>query len=454
MAGTGHSARRRGKQRRSLKGKRVAARLHKLADWLEFQQQQHPQAIALGLDRVREVAARLELGKPAPLVLTVAGTNGKGSCVAILRSVLSAAGLRTGAYTSPHLLDYRERIQLPEGLVSEAQLVDAFEHIEHARGVLPLTFFEYGTLAALWVFAQKQLDAVILEVGLGGRLDAVNIVDADAVLLTTVDLDHQQYLGATRELIGFEKAGVLRAGQVALYADQPPVASVLRHAADIHCELLRPGPDYQYWREAGSWRLRIGDQCWSWPWPSGLVAPVQIHNLAACVSLLHGLRDRWPWSAAAVASGLQRAQIPARLQLLAEQPQLWLDIAHNPQAAASLRQWLLIESRHPTVAVFAALADKDVGGVIAAVQEGIDHWILLGLDAQTPRGLSAEALAALVPSTLHAETAVTIDLALKRARELAGGQGRVLVFGSFYLAALLLAELAIEPFMSIARESK
>lgn len=434
----------------------MASRLPSLAAWLEFQQRQHPQSIALGLERVREVAARLGLGRPAPLVITVAGTNGKGSCVAILRSILAAGGLRVGAYTSPHLRDYRERIRLPEGLVSEAALIEAFERIELARGELPLTFFEYGTLAALYVFTAARLDAVVLEVGLGGRLDAVNIVDADAVLLTTVDLDHQQYLGNTRAQIGFEKAGVLRGGQVAVYADQPPVDSLLRHAAHIGCRLRRPGPDYQYWREGASWRLNLDAQSWTWPWPAGLAAPVQIHNLAACVCLLHGLRERWPWSPAVVSAGLLQARNPARLQLLGESPQLWLDIAHNPQAAASLRQWLATQPPRPTVAVFAALGDKDVAGVIAELKGVVDHWVLLGLDTETPRGLSANALAALLPATLRAQTATRIGAALARARELAGAQGRILVFGSFFLAALLLAELEtdVEAFMSIARESK
>lgn len=415
-----------------------------MAQWLDYQQRINPASIALGLERVREVALRLgaALLKPAPLVIVVAGTNGKGSSVAILRAVLTACGLRVGSYTSPHLLDYNERIQLPDGQVSDAQLVDWFERIEQARGQVPLTFFEFGTLAALGVFSVAGLDAVVLEVGLGGRLDAVNLVDADAALITTIDLDHQDWLGPDRASIGREKAGVLRAGQTAVYADPDPVPSVVAEAQRLGTRLLRPALDYRFWREGGEWHLATAAGQWRLPWPEVLLAPTQIHNLAACVALLLSLAARIPVSAPALSEGLRRVAIRGRLQVLERHPELVLDIAHNPQAARSLAQWLAQAPPLPTVAVFGALSDKDVSGIVAALATVVRSWVLVGLDGETPRGLAAHDLAARLPEGVAYAIAADVPTALALARTQAGSQGRVLAFGSFFLAASVLRATA------------
>lgn len=411
-----------------------------LPQWLEYQQGLHPATISLGLERVRAVALRLapELLRPAPLVIVVAGTNGKGSAVAILRALLTAAGLRVGCYTSPHLLAYNERIVLPEGEVADATLIDCFERIEAARGDTPLTFFEFGTLAALGVFGAAGLDAVILEVGLGGRLDAVNLVDADAALITTIDLDHQDWLGPARESIGREKAGVLRAGQLAVYADARPVRSVLDTARQIGTRLCLPGRDYQFWRETPDWLLHMADGTLRLPWPAALQAPAQIHNLAACVALLRTLAPRWPVSNDALRQGLAQVQLRGRLQVLAQQPELVLDIAHNPQAARSLAQWLAQAPRKRTVALLGALADKDVAGIVAPLIGSISEWVVVGLEHETPRGLPAAELVKRLPMAVDHHIAANLTAGLAHARDWAGREGRVLAFGSFYLAAAVL----------------
>lgn len=411
-----------------------------LPQWLEYQQGLHPATIALGLERVRAVAQRLapDLLRPAPLVIVVAGTNGKGSAVAILRAILTAAGLRVGCYTSPHLLTYNERIVLPEGEVADATLIDWFERIEAARADIPLTFFEFGTLTALGVFGAARLDAVILEVGLGGRLDAVNLVDADAALITTIDLDHQDWLGPDRDSIGREKAGVLRPAQLAVYADARPVRSVLDSARQIGTQLLLPARDYRFWREGRDWLLHMADGTLRLPWPDVLRAPAQIHNLAACVALLRALAPRWPLSIQAFKQGLAQVRIRGRLQVLAQQPELVLDIAHNPQAALSLAQWLAQAPDKPTVALLGALADKDIAGIVAPLLGSICEWVVVGLDQETPRGLSAAALVKRLPQAVAHRVAANVIEGLALARARAGSEGRVLAFGSFYLAAGVL----------------
>lgn len=408
-----------------------------LDQWLVYQQSVHPRSVELGLQRVREVAQRLQIGRIAPRVVIVAGTNGKGSSVAILAAIQRAAGRRVGCYTSPHLLEYRERIQLPEGLVSEAALLEAFERIEAARQEISLSFFEYGTLAALLCMAQARLDVAILEVGLGGRLDAVNLVDADAALITTIGLDHQEWLGRDLDAIGAEKAGVLRQGQHAVYADQPPVRSVLVAAQRSGCALLRPGQGYRYWRSGPRWSFQDAGQSLELPWPVALQAPVQIHNLAACVALTLAMEPAFPH--AALQQGVAQARVAGRLQLLQADPPVWLDIGHNPQAAAALRDWLLTQPHQPTLAVFGALSDKDVGGVLEQLRAVIDHWWLVPLDALSPRGLSLHDLRERLPQALSCSGCADLDTALQGALAQASAcAGRVLVLGSFVLAEQVL----------------
>lgn len=412
--------------------------------WLDYQQGLHPQGIAMGLERISLVWQRLGLpAKPARRVYTVAGTNGKGSSVAVLVALLRAAGHRVGCYTSPHLLDYRERIRLPEGHVSAERLCAAFAQVEQARGEVALTVFEFGTLAALLCFATAELDAVVLEVGLGGRLDAVNLIDPDAALITTIGLDHQALLGTTREAIGAEKAGILRAGIPAVYADQPAVTSVVQAAERIGCSLHRPGTHYRYHRAAG--RLHYADVHGSMVLTLGVAlrAPVQVHNVAACLALVRALEPEFPISA--LQQGLLQATLTGRLQRLPGTLEAWLDVAHNPQAAASLVEWLREVRRTPVVALYGALGDKDVEGVTALLAPWVRHWHLLDL-AGVPRGLAAtdlgERLHASMARTCHPDFAAAWDAA--RDQALAAGLP-VLVFGAFAVAERAMRHLGAMP---------
>jgi dihydrofolate synthase/folylpolyglutamate synthase len=411
--------------------------LHTLDEWLAYQHTIHSAAIELGLERVRTVADRLQIPQIARQIISVAGTNGKGSSVAILASIQRAAGRRVGCYTSPHLLDYRERIELPDGWVSERVLLSAFERIDRARDTVPLTVFEFGTLAALLCFADADLDVAILEVGLGGRLDAVNIIDADAALITTIDLDHQAWLGPDRMTIGREKAGILRSGQIAVYADQPAVNSVLEVAAELACVLQRPDRDYRYWRCADVWYFQSAAQTLRFAWPAALHAPCQIHNLAACVALTLALQA--DFALQALSAGVAAVQVRARLQRICQTPEIWLDVAHNPQAAASLRDWLQAQPRRRTLALFGALSDKDVRAVIDVLAPSIDHWFLVSLDALSVRGLSAEQLQSQLPvgvsSSVHAEPHSALRSAWVQLEQ---EHARLLVFGSFVLAEQVL----------------
>jgi dihydrofolate synthase/folylpolyglutamate synthase len=413
-----------------------------LADWLDHQQRQHPQAIALGLERVREVAARLGLMRPAPITITIGGTNGKGSTVAFLEAMLRAAGLRVGAYASPHLLRYNERVRVDGADVADAPLVEAFERIEQARGEVPLTYFEYGTLAALAIFAARTLDVALLEVGLGGRLDAVNLVDADAAAVTTVDLDHQDWLGNEREAIGFEKAGIFRAGRPAIVGELQPPQSLLRHAEAIGARLERAGVAFV---------TAVGDaRCWHWRHrdgtryelpPPALTAPCQIANAATALAVLHALRERLPLRAEAFARGVATARVRGRLERIAERPEVVVDVAHNPQAASALGAWLRANPRPgPNVAVFGALRDKDVAGIARALDAAIRAWHLVGLERVSARGATAEELdrAVRAAGARHVQRHGSVEQALAAASAQAGADGRVLVFGSFFTVASAL----------------
>ncbi|MBS0192923.1 MAG: bifunctional tetrahydrofolate synthase/dihydrofolate synthase [Proteobacteria bacterium] len=423
-----------------------------LNQWLDHQQRQHPDAIALGLDRVRDVAHRLGLTQPARHVITVAGTNGKGSTVAFIEAIARTAGLRTGAYTSPHLLRYNERVRIAGMDARDEDLVAAFERIEAARmqGVelggepIALTYFEYGTLAALLLFEHSGLDLAILEVGLGGRLDAVNIVDADVAVITTVDLDHQSLLGDDRETIGLEKAGIMRAGRPVVLGEIDPPASVLRHAYRIGAAAIRAGCDYLIdalddddaaarwrWREPG-WQIDLPDPA--------LAAPAQRANAAAAIAALRaldiGIGDE------AIAEGVRSACIGARLQSFdRDGVQIVVDVAHNPQAARELAAWLAAHpSRGATWAVFSALGDKDLVGIVAPLREPIQSWWLASLH-DTPRGLLAAALAERLREALVGTNVVLCDevaQALSTACTQARPGDRVLVFGSFHTAAVAL----------------
>jgi len=382
-----------------------------LAGWLGYIERQHPQTIALGLDRVREVLAALGVGFSCPVV-TVAGTNGKGSVCAMLESILQAGGYRTGLYSSPHLLRYNERVRVAGREAEDATLCEAFDAVESARGGVPLTYFEFGTLAAFWLFEREKLDVLVLEVGLGGRLDAVNVVDADCAVLASVGIDHIEYLGDNREAIGREKAGIFRAGRPAIVADPHPPQSVL--TADAR--LLLIGRDFGY--------VNQGTQ-WSWWGPpgkrSGLAHPalrgaMQLRNASAAMAALDSLRERLPLAMQDVRRGLA---------------------AHNPEAAAVLASNLGDGGYAPeTIGVLGMLKDKDIAGVVRAMAPRITRWHLAtlpgarGADSRLLSGILLD-LGIKAPATEHDSVAA----ALAAAKKEAGENDKIVVFGSFLTVA-------------------
>jgi dihydrofolate synthase/folylpolyglutamate synthase len=413
-----------------------------LADWLAYLETLHPKAIALGLERVRAVYDRLAI-EPACPVFTVAGTNGKGSTSAFMERMLTAAGYKVGLYTSPHLLRYNERVFVAGRNASEAELCTAFAAVEAVRGDVPLTYFEFGTLAALWLFAREKLDALVLEVGLGGRLDAVNVVDADVAVVTTIAIDHVDYLGATREDIGREKAGIFRAGRPAICADADPPASVVEHARAIGATLLLRGVDFDWAAEATQWRYTApGGARYSLPYPA-LRGAHQLANAAAALAALHQLRDRLPVDMGAVRAALVGIELPGRLQVLPGRPVTVLDVAHNPQAVRVLEENLGAMGFHPTnIAVFGIMADKDIDGVIASVRRRVDRWLVATLPP--PRGATASQLrerliaAGVVPDAIESFDGPAA--AYRAARERASEADRIIVFGSFLTVAAALPD--------------
>jgi dihydrofolate synthase / folylpolyglutamate synthase len=417
-----------------------------LADWLTYQEQIHPAGIALGLERVREVAGRLDVGRPASNVITVAGTNGKGSTVAFIDAIARAAGYRVGCFTSPHLLRYNERVRIDGVEVDDDALIAAFERIEAARAEVPLTYFEFGTLAALIVLGAAGLDLAVLEVGLGGRLDAVNLIDADVALLTTVAFDHMEWLGRDLEAIGHEKAGVFRAGRPAVIGERAPPRSVLAHAAAIGAPLRRAGIDFDWSpRPDGGFDYRDEQGAVSLPAP-GLVAGCQPANASAAICALRQLGARLPVAPAALVAGVATARVVGRMQRLSiDAVELVLDVAHNPQAAGQLAAWLdSTPAAGRTLAVFSALGDKDIPALLAPLRRQVDRWWLAGLPALGGRGLGVDALRERVAGVLDGLAVASradVGLALAGARAEAGPGDRIVVFGSFHTVAAALQAL-------------
>ncbi|HET6633204.1 MAG TPA: bifunctional tetrahydrofolate synthase/dihydrofolate synthase [Rhodanobacteraceae bacterium] len=409
-----------------------------LDDWLAYQQQLHAQAIDLGLKRVRAVWQRLGSRRPAPQVITVGGTNGKGSTVAMLEAMLTANGRTVGCYTSPHLHRYNERVRLRGREAGDAALVAAFERIEAARGGTPLTWFEFGTLAALELMADAGLDVAVLEVGLGGRLDAVNVIDADAAIVVTVDLDHTDYLGPDRDAIGIEKAGIFRPGRPAIIGDSRAPHGLVDTAEAGGAKVWLAGRDYRLLREVDGTVWHAGRQSLRLP-PLAVPGPFQADNAAAALTALYALRTTLGWPAATYAAALAHVEVPARIQVVAEAPTLIVDVGHNPQAARALADWLRANrgSGH-TLAVFSALADKDIAGIGAALGSCIDHWFCCGIDDAGPRGLEAgEVERRLLAGWPAAESSRHADVpgALAAARAVAAPGDRIVAFGSFHVAA-------------------
>ncbi len=413
-----------------------------LDGWLAYLETLHPSSIAMGLDRVAAVSARLDIALTCP-VITVGGTNGKGSTCALLESMLRAGGYRVGTYTSPHLLRYNERVRIDGADTGEPALLEAFAAVESARQATALTYFEFGTLAALWMFARSGLDVAVLEVGLGGRLDAVNIVDADVAIVTTVAIDHVDYLGSTREAIGREKAGIYRAGHWAICADRHPPASLFEHASAIGARLLRIGVDYDFTAHPGQWSYRgPGGTRHGLPVPA-LRGAYQLANAATALAALDVLHDRLAVSMGAVRDGLVSVELAGRLQVLPGRPVTVFDVAHNAQAAAALADSLASMGFHPrTCAVFGIMADKDIDSVITAVVSRVDAWYVASLPP--PRGATASHLRARLEAAGVAPAAIREFAdpasAYGAAREVVSEADRIIVFGSFLTVAAALAQ--------------
>ena len=414
--------------------------------WLDYIGHQHSAEIVMGLDRVRIVWQRMNTPR-APINVIVGGTNGKGSTCAMLESILHSAGFKTGLYSSPHLLRYNERVRLDQIEASDTQLMASFEAVERARNALepavPLTYFEFATLSALWLFHREGVDVSILEVGLGGRLDAVNIVDADVSIVVSVDLDHQSYLGNTREKIGFEKAHIYRAGRPAIFADADPPQALLDHANQIEADLRLLNRDFRYQVMGGQWQF-FGRDCarHSLPFPA-LRGGYQLKNASAALAALEALQHRLPVSQGQVKRGLLEIEWPGRMQVLPGRPVVVLDVAHNPHAARALDDALgSMEFYQNTYAVFGMLKDKDIDSVVEILKGRFDFWCIAGLEsAAGARGANAELLAEKLEA--HGQAGkfsrhVSIAQAYAAAREKAGENDRILVFGSFYTVAEIL----------------
>jgi dihydrofolate synthase / folylpolyglutamate synthase len=409
--------------------------MNSLADWLAHAERLHPKNIELGLERVRAMVGKLDLAFDCP-VITVAGTNGKGSTCAMLESILMHAGYRTAVFTSPHLVHFEERLRLSGEAVAAEALAVHFEAVELARGEMALTYFEFTTLAILLCIAASKPDVAILEVGLGGRLDAVNVIDTDCAIITSIDLDHMEFLGPDRESIGFEKAGIMRAGRPAIVSDPVPPQSVIEHAEAIGADLWRVGRDFSV----------SGDkQQWGWSGRgrrySGLAYPAlrganQLVNAAGVLAALESLRQRLPITAQAVRTGLASVELPGRFQIVPGEPALVLDVAHNPHAVAALAENLDAMGFYPTThGVFGVMADKDLAPMFARIGPMIDRWYFT--DLPTPRAAKAADLLmrwqaqntrADASASAHAAPMAALQAAIDRADP----ADRIVVFGSFF----------------------
>jgi dihydrofolate synthase/folylpolyglutamate synthase len=422
-----------------------------LADWLKHCETIHPIGIDMGLARVGTVAGRIGIGfehKFSCPVITVAGTNGKGSTCAMLESILGEAGFRTGVYSSPHLVHFEERCRINRSVVAASDLLTHFERVELARMIEPavsLSYFEFTTLVFLSLMNDAKLDIVILEVGLGGRLDATNIINTDCAVITSIDLDHMELLGNTREAIGFEKAGIMRAGKPVICSDPLPPQSIINHAKDIGADL---------WLLARDFHLGGDKQQWSWAASAergrrqynGLAYPAlrganQLINAAGVLAALDAIRPLLPVTAQAVRNGFAFVEFPGRFQIIPGQPTLVLDVAHNPHSVAALTANLDAMSYHPrTHAVFGAMADKDLSAMLSKISPLIDCWYVC--DLPTPRAATATALQSQIESmlvmekkrlhtptvSLHSSAQAGLDAALKAADP----TDRIIVFGSFF----------------------
>lgn len=415
-----------------------------LDEWLELLESRHFKTIDMGLDRVQLVKQRLNLQFSCPVIM-VAGTNGKGSTCAMLESMLLRAGYKVGLYIKPHFLKFNERAQLNGESASDDALIASFEAVEAQRGDVSLTYFEFTTLAIMHLLATADLDVAILEVGLGGRLDAVNVVDADIAIVTSIDIDHTDYLGDTREKIGFEKAGIFRAGKTAICSDPVPPQSLIDHANAIGADLWLLGRDFNYTGDKQQWNYGGRAQRRnSLGYPS-LRGANQLLNASAALAALEALRNQLPVSAQEVRTGLVTVELPARFQVMPGQPLVVLDVAHNPHAAATLAQNLDNMGFHPyTYGIFGAMLDKDIEGIVGQLKGRIDHWCVT--DLPLPRAASAEQLQQrLQQAGVKAQEGAAAESTIQgfktpaeayaNALSRAGENDRIVVFGSFLTVA-------------------
>lgn len=418
-----------------------------LADWLSYLEQLHPTAIDMGLERVRQVAEQLGLGKLAPLVISVTGTNGKGSTCAFIEALLRGQGLKVGVYSSPHLLRYNERVRVAGVDADDVALCAAFAAVEAARGSISLTYFEMGSLAAFWLFARAGLDAVVLEVGLGGRLDAVNLVDADVALVTSIGLDHSDWLGDSRESVAFEKAGILRAGKPALCGDLDPPVPLLQRVAVLDCPFFLRGRDYD---------LASADGVWHWRGLNAQGEVLELHDLplldlplenAALAVQTYALLGL-PWQPEQIAAALLATHVVGRLdrRLLRWQGKtlsLLLDVGHNPHAADYLAQRLAAQPlAGQRLAVFGLLLDKDLPGVLRPLLSEVQRWAVTTLPTARARP-ALELQAALSDLGAKSHGYPDVAAALQVQCEQAQDGDEIVVFGSFYCVAAALDWLAL-----------
>lgn len=412
-----------------------------LAGWLARLEQAHPHSIELGLERVAKVRDAMRLQPSFPVIL-VGGTNGKGSTCAYLESIFREQGYKTGLYSSPHLLRYNERVRIDGLETSDANIVSGLEAVENSRGEVTLTYFEHGTLGAMWQFIQAGVEVVVLEVGLGGRLDATNIFEPAVSVVTSIDLDHQAWLGDTREAIGFEKAGIYRAGRPAICGLSSPPQSLIRQARDVGAALLQSGREFLFRRHESSWEFEMGETFLKdLPIPA-LPGAHQLQNAASALAALAVLTNQLPVTLASIHQGLANVRLPGRFQKIPGPVEVVLDVAHNPESARALAENLRASpAAGKTHAVFALLADKDAVGVIAPLKDCFDTWFVAGLAGE--RGQPAETLAARLKPYVHTDvTTCENPLAAFHAAKRHAVEGdRIAVFGSFHTVAEILQTL-------------
>ena len=415
---------------------RVTLKQILLSEWLALLEKRHPRAIELGLDRVLQVAERLDLLRPATQIISVAGTNGKGSCVALLENMLLSTGVTVGCYTSPHLSHYNERICIAGQPLDDALICRAFTCIDQARGDISLTYFEFGTLAALWAFSQQELDVAILEVGLGGRLDAVNIVDANVAVITSIDLDHEQWLGEDRQTIGVEKAGIARAGKPLVCGDTNVPAAVLVNLADVGADVYLLGTDdFRCQYRDGEIDLICSDLTGKQVAYKALPLPLLPTESAVCAVQALVCAGRAP-SREAVCRAFVETHLPGRFQHARfRDGDIILDVAHNPAAARLLADKLRLTPRKHLYALFGVLADKDIAQIIAPLLPVIDRWHVCEL-AGTPRAASAEHISALLDNNgVSAQCHSSVSDGLLSVIGQMGDNDLLVIFGSFYTVA-------------------